>query len=92
MGNNVIVYNGPSFSNGEFSLDADAYFGVSNNFMGTTNASNVSYYSSMKFNWGFPGGDKTILFLSGSIVILIVLLLIPKHHCFMAMKQQVIIN
>ena len=59
-GNNVTVYNGPSFSNGEFTLDADAYFGVSNNFMGTTNASNISYNFFMKFNWGTPIGYKTI--------------------------------
>ena len=59
-GNNVTVTNGPSFSNGEFTLDADAYFGASNNFMGTTDATNVSYSFFMKFNWGTPTGYKTI--------------------------------
>jgi len=60
FGNNVTITNGPSFSNGEFTLDADAYFGASNNFMGTTDATNVSYSFFMKFNWGTPIGYKTI--------------------------------
>ena len=58
--NNVTIYNGPSFSNGEFTLDSDAYFGVSDNFMGTADASNISYNFFMKFNWGTPTGYKTI--------------------------------
>ena len=66
-GNNVVITNGPSFSNGEFTLDADAYFGASNNFMGTTNASNVSYNFFMKFNWGTPIGYKTIFGFQQSI-------------------------
>jgi hypothetical protein len=60
FGNNVTITNGPSFSNGEFTLDADAYFQASNNFMGTTDATNVSYSFFMKFNWGTPIGYKTI--------------------------------
>jgi hypothetical protein len=66
-GNNVVITNGPSFSNGEFTLDTDAYFGASNNFMGTTNASNVSYNFFMKFNWGTPIGYKTIFGFQQSI-------------------------
>jgi hypothetical protein len=59
-GNNVEIINGPSFSNGEFTLDADADFRAGSNFMGTTDATNVSYSFSMKFNWGTPTGYKTI--------------------------------
>jgi hypothetical protein len=59
-GNNVSIFNGPIFSNGQFTLDVDAYFGASDNFMGTTDATNISYSFFMKFNWGTPVGYKTI--------------------------------
>jgi hypothetical protein len=59
-GNNILIVNSPIFSDNEFTLDANSYFAASDNFMGTTNSTNVSYSFFMKFNWGTPIGYKTI--------------------------------